>query len=1057
VNPTRRGAAGRRLAGLAAFALAACLALPSASRAEDSAAAAPVPVRVVTDAAGSRLQVGGQDFMVHGMNWDYIPIGQNYMYDLFSQPDDVIVAALDREMGLLKSMHVNALRIYAGIPPKWVQYIYERYGIWTVINHPVGRYGFTMDGVWYPVTDYSDPKMRAALKADVMASIERYRGTPGVLMWLLGNENNYGLSWKSFEIEALPKGERDAARARKLYSLFGELITSIHAADGAHPVAMANGDIQYLDLIAEECKGLDVFGTNVYRGISVGDLFQRVKDKMGIPVVFSEFGCDAFNAKTEQEDQAMQAKFLTGQWREIYEQSAGKGRVGNAIGGFVFQWSDGWWKYGQESRLDVHDTHASWPDGGFTDDFVQGENNMNEEWWGVCAKGPADTRGLYELYPRAAFYALQKAFALAPYAPSTDLAAIGAWFDGIDPTTAKLQASGERATSLALFGSRARLSGLRVQIETIGTGGENITTPPASTPQVDLPSFTGFDRLQSFYADFEGRPTDHVTGTLSVNFLGHVPTNPIDQIFYESRGIDRSVLGPDYVAQTLRGERVAIHHATISWEDRQFQLEGFYRSGHYHWGYEGDFFGIYRDAYYGLNTDVYNADAPVGFEIAGKRRFDGLKLAYGEQLWWGANPTFVGKYRRAVGSVTATAIFQDDVAKARTANVQTAQALPVPMTRKLSVSLEHARGPLGFTLGGLWSGSPRVGEPFQFLKVENGDTVTYTDKIFKSDALGAKAKVTYQRGRLNAYAQAARMGLVADGGPTAAITYTGWTLKDVGTGNQDNFITGLLYNRGPWQLAPNILWQKPLIGPIPGSAPSPARPRNIEVYEDPFAVRANREMFGAEILIGYDPTPATWMWAWDNDIREDAPLAASLDFVYRHNVTTMDAATYVPKAVIGQPWTQTPQAFPGATPARDLWELRGRFLSRLNPVTRIAANAFVGDGEPNGENTRVVHRFGGDARVAYRQVSFWGSARFNDWGPYDYHRDFNLTFPAQYSGDVAYVLGSPRWLSTTPQTSVGFKGTYRTLDQYSPRWAPPVGSTANGSEWEFRTYLYFAL
>ena len=30
--------------------------------------------------------------------------------------------------------------------------------------------------------------------------------TPGVLMWLLGNENNYGLSWTSFEIEALPRG-----------------------------------------------------------------------------------------------------------------------------------------------------------------------------------------------------------------------------------------------------------------------------------------------------------------------------------------------------------------------------------------------------------------------------------------------------------------------------------------------------------------------------------------------------------------------------------------------------------------------------------------------------------------------------------------------------------------------------------------------------------------------------------------------------------------------------------------------------------------------------------
>jgi hypothetical protein len=1055
LNPIRRGSAGCCAAVLAVLVLAACLTPPSAARAEE-AAAAPAVVRVVTDASGSRLQVDGQDFMVHGMNWDYTPIGQNYSFDLFAQPDAVIEAALGREMPLLKSMGVNALRMYAGIPPRWVKYIHDRWGIWTVINHTVGRYGFTLAGVWYPVTDYSDPKMRAALAADVLASVERYRDCPGVLMWLLGNENNYGLSWKSFEIEALPKGERDAARAHKLYSLFGEIIGSIHAADPSRPVAIANGDVQYVDIIAQECKGLDVFGTNVYRGISVGDLFQVVHDKLGVPVVLSEFGCDAFNAKEDREDQAMQARYLAGQWREIYEQSAGKGRVGNAIGGFVFQWSDGWWKYGQESRLDIHDTHASWPDGGFAEDFVKGENNMNEEWWGICAKGPADGRGLYELYPRAAYYVLQRAFALPAYAPTTDLAAIGAHFTAIDPVAATLAARGDRATSLATGSARARLSGLRVQLETVGTGGAHVTTPAASAPQVDLPSFRGFDKFQSFYADFEGRPTDRVTGTVSVNVLGHVPTNPINQIFYETRGLARSVLGTDYQPQTLPGDRVRIHHASVSWEDRRFDLEGFYRTGHYHWGYEGDFFGLYREANYGLNTDVYDADAPVGFEVTGRRQFDGLKFAYGQELWWGANPAAIAKYRRVFGPVTATGVYQEDVAT-QSANAANSSVLPVAKTRKATIALERSHGPLGFTAGGIWSGSTKSGQAFDFIKVSNGDTTTWEDHIVDADAFGAKAKVTYQRGRLNWYLQGARMGLVADGGPTAALTYTGWSLRDVGTGNQSNIVTGLLVNQGRWQIAPNFLWQKPLIGPIPPNAPSPARPRNLEVQHDPFAVRSNRETVGAELLVGYDPTPATWMWAWDNDVREDASFAASLDFVYRHLPTTMDAATYVPKPVAGQAWTQSPQPFPGATPPRDLWELRGRFVSRMGTAGRLAATMFVGDGEPNGENTRLVHRYGGEARLAWTSVAFSGSARFHDWGPYDYHRDFNLTFPAQYSADLGYTLGAPRWLSTTPQTSVGVRGIYRTLDPYSPRYSPDPGSTARGSEWEFRTYLNFSL
>ena len=88
-----------------------------------------------------------------------------------------------------------------------------------------------------------------------------------------------------------------------------------------------------------------------------------------------------------KEDQVTQAYYLLGQWQEIYEQSAGKGRVGNAIGGLIFQWSDGWWKYMQESRLDIHDTNASWPNGGYPEDFREGDNNMNEEWWGITAKG----------------------------------------------------------------------------------------------------------------------------------------------------------------------------------------------------------------------------------------------------------------------------------------------------------------------------------------------------------------------------------------------------------------------------------------------------------------------------------------------------------------------------------------------------------------------------------------------------------------------------------------------------------------------------------------------
>ena len=1050
--------AGRPNGAMVAVAVAVHLMAAAELRAQ-SEATAPVPsVRIVKEETGSKLQVDGRDFMVFGMNWDYYPIGTNYSYDFWSQPDDVIRAALDREMPLLREMGVNAIRLYAGVPPRWVRAIYERYGIFTVINHPVGRYGYTLDGVWQAFVDYSDPRFREVVTADVLALVESFRDTPGVLLWLLGNENNYGLAWTSFGAESLPKGEQDAARARHLYSLFGEIIRAVKAADPDRPVGIANGDVQYIDIIAEECRDLDVFGSNVYRGISARDFFEVVEAKLGVPALFTEFGADAWNARTMREDQVTQARFLLGQWQEIYEQSSGKGRAGNAVGGLIFQWNDGWWKFGQESRLDIHDTNASWPNGGYPEDFVEGENNMNEEWWGICAKGMPDDRGLFDNYPRAAYYALRRAFELDPYAPGTSLAAIRAHFDAIAPAAAAVEARGNQAT-LATDGlSKVRVSGLRLELETINTGGERVSTPSAAAEgSTASPAFKGFDHLESFFVDVTADPAPNVTGTLSLSVLGHVPENPIDQIFYENRGRTRRVATEDGSLDLEGIERVKVYRASVDWNDRWFALNGFYRTGHYHWGHEGDFFGLYREANYGDNIDIYNGEAPSGVEIRGKKHASGLTLALGPELWWGANPAVIAKYTRRVGPVDATAMYHEDIAEQT--SVTSSIAVPLPKTRKASLQARASRGHFGAEAGVLWSGSTKIGDTF-LIAEKSGETYRLLqDEIKDGDAFSFKGRLTWEGGRWHWYSQAAYMGLVADAGPTQTLTYTGWTLKDSGSGNQKNVLTGLAYNLGDFQLGPNVLWQKPVIGPIPGDVPAPGRPRNV--LDDPFAVRANREQVAGEILVTYDPTPATWFWAWDNDLREDAELAVSVGYVLRDLATTQDVA-------IGIMENGETFAFPSAPPARVLWELHSRFVSRFRPNARLVGHLYTGTGEPNGDSPRRIDRAGVDAKLAWGRVVVESFAKFNDWGPYDYHRDFNLTFPLQLMGDVSHTLGTPRWFGF-PQTRFGVRGLYRTLDRYSPRFWPasipgPTGEPVpdltagpNGNEWEIRTYLHVAM
>ena len=377
-------------------------------------------VEVVKNNKGMKLVVDGEDFIVNGMNWDYFPIGTNYEYNLWSQSDSFIEEALKHEMNLLKNMGVNVIRVYTGIQPKWMQYIYENYGIYTMLNHSFGRYGLTIDDAWISVTNYSDTKTQEVLMSEITELVKTYKDTPGLLLYLLGNENNYGLFWAGAETEDFPEDDKQRdhigeERGRPMYKLMNEAAIKIKSIDSSHPVAICNGDVLFIDIVAEECEDVDIYGTNVYRGASFGDIFEVVKNKLNKPILFTEFGADAFDALQKKEDQKTQAYYLVENWKEIYENVAGYSKAENSLGGFTFQFSDGWWKYGQTINLDVHDNNSSWANGGYTEDFKKGENNMNEEWFGICAKGHTNSQGLYTLKPRASYFALKEVHKFNPY------------------------------------------------------------------------------------------------------------------------------------------------------------------------------------------------------------------------------------------------------------------------------------------------------------------------------------------------------------------------------------------------------------------------------------------------------------------------------------------------------------------------------------------------------------------------------------------------------------------------------------------------------------------
>ena len=635
-------------------------------------------VKVYRDPKGWKLKVNGRDFMVYGMNWAYIPVGENYEYDLWSKSDEIIKKALDYEFGLMQEMGINAIRdefdgAEGGMPAKWITYVYEKYGVMTVINPVVGRYGYLIDGTYVSPTNYADPRFREAVKRDIFTVVDKYKNVPGVLLWMLGNENNYGLYWSSTEIEDLPQMQQGDARAVFLYSLFGEIVDEIKKRDQNHPVAIANGDLGFIDLIKKHIPNLDIMGANVYRGYSMGDLYDRVSKELDLPFFSTEMGADAWNARDNREDHLAQAEILRSLWQEIYEHSYGKGRANNAIGGFTFHWSDGWWKYKQQVDLDVHNTIATWSNGAFPYDYVEGENNVNEEWFGINAKGRPNADGLYKLYPRSGFYVLKEGCKLNPYADSTNLQTIRQHWGNLRAAELGQPYDVSSLKGLVENLEIIRALNLSMEFETFTTDGNLVDDPQRDTGR--------FDHLESFYLDFQVQPASNVRASVSLNVLGNAPQNPINEIFFEDRALPQTVIGTDGEDVVINDiERLKVYQAKIDWKSEYFDLEGFYRTGHFHWGFEGDFFSIYPEANYEPQVDMFNANAPNGFVITGKKWFEGLKIAAGPEMYWGANPTVFAKYYREIDNWKFSIVHQEDITQR--ANAPTSSVIPLPRDPK---------------------------------------------------------------------------------------------------------------------------------------------------------------------------------------------------------------------------------------------------------------------------------------------------------------------------------------------------------------------------------------
>ena len=131
-------------------------------------------------------------------------------------------------------------------------------------------------------------------------------------------------------------------------------------------------------------------------------------------------------------------------------------------------------------------------------------------------------------------------------------------------------------------------------------------------------------------------------------------------------------------------------------------------------------------------------------------------------------------------------------------------------------------------------------------------------------------------------------------------------------------------------------------------------------------------------------------------------------------------------------------SFGQGLPAEDVWTISSRMVFNPSPSQRYIARIVKGydqsTGNPEG-GTRDYFELHGKAVLDGRHII---TADFmkDAWAPYDFYRQFNITYPEQYKIDYAYLLGTPSILGSRLDeeraTRVGIRGILRTTDENSP-------------------------
>ncbi len=361
-----------------------------------------------------QLRVDGKPFMVKAIAYAPSPIGRSPNEGNFDPNNDWMSADLNKngkadgpydawvdknknnqqdadepvvgDFQLMKEMGVNTIRLYHHAGSKeLMRKLYKDYGINVIMGDMLGMYAAGSGAGWYEGTDYTNPKHKENMINSVKKMVEEYKDEPYVLMWMLGNESNYGeVGDPDPKSNKAGLGSNAKKQPQAHYEFVNQVAGMIKSLDPTRPVGFSNGEVVTIDILSQNSSNIDIFGSNVYRG-SFGfgrSFWSDVRHWMDKPALFTEFGCPAYvSGKDQDYAEEKQMEYHRGNWEDMVYNSAGSG-LGNAIGGVLFEYVDEWWKSGLPPKFSPSDHETI---GDFAAAFPDGW--MHEEWLGVASQG----------------------------------------------------------------------------------------------------------------------------------------------------------------------------------------------------------------------------------------------------------------------------------------------------------------------------------------------------------------------------------------------------------------------------------------------------------------------------------------------------------------------------------------------------------------------------------------------------------------------------------------------------------------------------------------------